>query len=117
MQNWDWNPKSEKISGVVRSNYECLALRYDLTVDQIKEVENYLAEKMKGVFPINLCPNECPPLRTVVELDVGFGNSDVITLNLNQINPNLSTVDGKRVIVPESFQRLTVPGPLPSPGQ
>jgi hypothetical protein len=72
---------------------------------------------MKGRFPIDLNPNECPPLRTVVELDVGFGNSDVITLNLNQTNPNLSTVNGKKVNVPESFQRQTVPKPLPSPGQ
>jgi hypothetical protein len=117
MANFDWNPRGERVIGKVKPIYRALALRYDLTEDQIMEVENYLAIKMKGEFPINLDPNECPPLRTVVELDVGFSNSDVITLNLNQVNPNLSTVNRERIQVPQRFQRQSVAKPLPSPGQ
>ncbi len=117
MQNYDWNPTSEKMKGVVKSNLECVALRYDLTVDQVKEVEAYLKMKMTGRFPINLDPAECPPLRKVVELDVGFGDLDAITVNLNQRNPNLSTQNRDPVHVDERFQRTQVPNPPPLSGQ
>jgi len=117
MQHLEWNPKSEKVTGIVKSSYECLSARYDLSVDQIKEVERYLKDKMSGSFPINLNPCECPPLRTVVEFDVGFGDLDVITLNLDQINPNLSTQNREPVRVGPLFQRTQTPKPRPLPGQ
>lgn len=74
----------------VQTSIDGMLERYDITMAHVLKLRTYFDKKVKGSWPINLSTQECPPLESIMEIDVEWADDEIDTNDIDQVHPNLS---------------------------